>query len=65
LGDRSGYNVVERGLHHKVWQKVTWFTNSFGVAKARTSSYTELATGMAYPDPVNGRLMPSSDQIQA
>ena len=40
------YSVVERGPHHRVMANVTWTTNSMGRIMARTSSYTELATGM-------------------
>src|SRR5206468_3405438 len=53
--------VTERGLHHRVWQQVTWFTNASGSVSARTSSYTEIATGMAHYS--GGQLVDSSGEI--
>jgi hypothetical protein len=57
----DGYEVVERGINHRVWQKVVWTTNSSGVGKPHPQSYTELATGMARL--VNGKLVDSSDRL--
>ncbi|HEV2211344.1 MAG TPA: family 78 glycoside hydrolase catalytic domain [Verrucomicrobiae bacterium] len=59
----SPYSIVERGPHHRLWQRVTWVTNAFdGSARARTNSYVEMATGLEHT--VNGQWVDSSDQIQ-
>src|SRR6185503_18366299 len=44
----GGYSVSERGVHHRVWQRVTWKTNDLGRVRGVTNSYTELETGMHY-----------------
>ncbi len=38
--------VVQRGPHHRVWQKVDHFQAPNGRVQYRTNSYVELATGM-------------------
>src|SRR5437879_4389461 len=43
----SPYSVVERGPHHRVWQRVTARTNEQGRVLYHTNAFTELATGMS------------------
>jgi len=40
--------VVERGPHHRVWQRVTPYVTSYQKTYLRTNSYVEIATGMHY-----------------
>ena len=42
----TGYSVVERGPHHRVWQRTEITTNRFGHAVLHKHSYTELQSGM-------------------
>jgi hypothetical protein len=49
LAGSDFYYVAERGPNHRIWNHITWFTNSAGIGVARTNSYAELATGMALP----------------
>ena len=49
LMDRS--QVTERGPHHRVWSKSSWDTNMTERVMA-LNSYTELATGLHYWDPL-------------
>ncbi|HWW03184.1 MAG TPA: hypothetical protein VNZ64_26015 [Candidatus Acidoferrum sp.] len=56
------YQVVERGPHHRIWQRVTWIPDPFGSFTPVTNSYTEVQTSMAHL--VDGVWADSSDQIQ-
>src|SRR5882724_9386871 len=40
------YSVIERGIHHRVWQYTTLQTNALGKALHTTNLYTEMETGM-------------------
>jgi len=42
------YSIVERGPHHRVWQRVTCETTPVGRTVIHTNGYTELETGMHY-----------------
>lgn len=42
------YAVVERGPHHRVWQRVVYEPTPFGTRVPRVHQYNELATGMHF-----------------
>jgi hypothetical protein len=58
----SPYSVVERGPHHRVWQRVTAQTNHLGRVLYHTNAYTELATGMHYQK--DGQWVEASEEIK-
>ncbi len=64
-GEKIGpYAVVERGDHHRVWQRVTVATNSNGNTISRTNAvYTELETGMNVKQP-DGTWVEASEEIE-
>lgn len=66
FGSASGldYAVVERGPHHRVWQRVVPFTDALGRVSYLTNSYTELATGLHYQDPKSGQWRESQEIIE-
>jgi hypothetical protein len=47
-GEKSSYQIIERGPNHRIWRRVTLQTNELGRVRAVTNSYTELETGMHY-----------------
>ena len=61
----SEYQVVERGPHHRVWQRVASFTDAQGQVSYATNSYTELASGMHYQDPKSGQWVESQEVIES
>jgi hypothetical protein len=50
IGEVTDYQVVERGLHHRVWQRMTTSTNDEGFVYTKTNAYTEVSTGLHYAD---------------
>ena len=45
----NDFQVIERGLNHQVWAKLTPITNSAGnLLRYITNSYTELHTGLNF-----------------
>jgi hypothetical protein len=52
--DPATYSIVQNGPHSRVWQRVS--------AQSKTTSYTELATGLNHL--VNGQWVESSETIQ-
>lgn len=48
VGVASGYEVVERDAHSRVWARVGYETNALGVLTSRTNTFTELQTGLHY-----------------
>src|SRR5882724_9074088 len=56
----SGPVSVAAGPHHRVWQTVTIDDRG----RARTNSYTELATGLNFFDPATGLYEPSQAEFQ-
>ncbi len=44
----SGYEVVERDAHSRVWARVSYVTNELGDVLVRTNSFVELQTGLHY-----------------
>jgi len=56
------YAVVERGPHHRVWERVTYELGPSGQAVPRVHRYQELATGMHYKD-ANGQWVETKEQI--
>jgi hypothetical protein len=56
------YQVGEKGLHHRVWEKTVSYRDHLGRLKHEKSSYTELATGLMYEE--NGQLLESSEVIE-
>ena len=60
---KSGESVVvERGPHHKVWQRTVQETLRDGRVVTRHSSFTELATGMHYLE--NGQWVEAKEEIE-
>src|SRR5262245_38644029 len=59
----SDYSIVERGPHHRIWQRVLLETNRLGKILATTNSYTELQTGMHWKN-ARGQWVESSTDIQ-
>ena len=55
--------VVERGPHHRVWQKVTPLVTSYGQTRFVTNSYVELATGLHYRNE-QGQWTDSKEEIE-
>ena len=47
-GPLPEYSIVERGPHHRVWQRTETHTGPDGKQYSIVHSYTELATGMHY-----------------
>jgi len=59
----GSYSIVERGPNHKVWQSVSWVTNSLnGSVRPVKHSYVEIQTGMSHF--VGGQWVDSNPQIQ-
>jgi len=48
----KSHQIVERGPHHRVWQFTTETKEADGTQTIVTNSYTELATGLCYEDPL-------------
>jgi VCBS repeat-containing protein len=46
----NGYQVVDKGANHRVWEKVTSITNDFDEVFAITNRYTELGSGLYFRD---------------
>ena len=61
-GKPTDYLITDRGPNHRVWSRVVLETTPSGEPRARTNSYTELATGMHRS--VNGKWVESSAQLQ-
>src|SRR6185436_6045129 len=40
------YRTVERGAHHRTWQRITQELDENGFPQTRTNAYVELATSM-------------------
>ena len=64
LAAGADYSVVERGPHHRVWQRATPSTVALGRAAYTTNSYIELASGMHYQDPKTGQWLESQEVIE-
>ncbi|MCW5551780.1 MAG: hypothetical protein KIS67_06370 [Verrucomicrobiae bacterium] len=60
----SEYVITERGAHHRVWERVSWEASSLGTRVARTNAYTELASGLNYPDPDTGEWRESREEFE-
>jgi hypothetical protein len=59
------YQVVERGPHHRVWQRVVSATDELGRVSYVTNSYVELASGMHYLEPKSGQWLESQEIIES
>jgi hypothetical protein len=55
--------VIERGLHHRVWERIEVETGPDGREFQRPHRYVELQTGMYYVE--SGQLKESSEEIEA
>jgi len=60
--NQPAYSIVQNGPHSRVWQGVTTTTNADGTLYSKTSSYTELATGLNHL--IAGQWVESSETIQ-
>jgi len=58
----AAYQIVSRGPNERVWSRVTWGTNAFGKAVARTNCFTELETSMHHWR--NGQWLESEAKIE-
>src|SRR5258708_5819920 len=58
----SAYTIVERGPHHRRWQKVVAIIEPSGRTVYRTNSYVELETGLHTRDAA-GNWVDAGDQI--
>lgn len=47
-----------------MWSKVSWAANPLGVLEPQTNSYTELATGLHYRDPISGEWRESDPSFE-
>ena len=47
-GRAAGYSIVERGDHHRVWERVQWTTNEAGEVSGITNSYREITANMHF-----------------
>jgi hypothetical protein len=64
VSDAADYVIVERGPHHRVWQKATDVPALAGQTFTRPKPvYVELGTGLHYRDS-EGNWLESSDQIE-
>jgi hypothetical protein len=59
----SNPQVVERGPHHRVWQRTVAETQPDGSVAERVSSYTELASGLHYQNE-RGEWTESKEEIE-
>jgi hypothetical protein len=55
--------VVERGPHHRVWERTTTEVLPDGTSMERKSGYTELATGLHYQNE-RGEWLDSKEEIE-
>ena len=55
--------IVERGPHHRVWERTVTETQPDGTTAERISSYTELATGLHYKNE-RGEWVDSKEEIE-
>lgn len=60
----SSHAIVERGPHHRVWERIEYQATPWGVNVPRVHRYTELATGLHRLDE-QGAWVDSSDEIEA
>ncbi len=60
----DGFSVVEKGPHHRVWQKIVAERDAEGVERELVHSYTELADGLHYWDKSQQQWLESSEEIQ-
>ena len=56
--------IVERGPHHRVWQRTTTEVLPNGRTVERKNSYTELGVGMHRLDPATGQWVESKEEIE-
>ena len=56
------YSIVERGEHHRVWQRTFWQTDVAGTAVLVTNAYTELEIGL-YRKSAAGEWLECSPEI--
>ncbi len=59
----DGFSVVEKGPHHRVWQKIVAERDAEGVEREVVHAYTELATGMHYRDQATGQWRESREEF--
>jgi hypothetical protein len=59
----GGFVCVERGPDSKVWQRTVLQTNQSGAVTTHLQSYTELATGLCYPQ--DGQYVDSVEEVDA
>lgn len=64
VNSSSDYTVVERGPHHRVWEKLSYETNALGTVLTHTNAYTELTTGLHYRDPASGEWKESDPSFE-
>jgi hypothetical protein len=60
----GGYSIVQRGPFSRLWQQTVLTTNVSGEVSTNFQTYTELGTGICYPDPATGEWLDSVEQVQ-
>ena len=58
----NDYVIIERGPHHRVWERTGYIVAPDGQTFTNSQTYTELATGMHYW--TNGQWLDSKEQIE-
>jgi hypothetical protein len=60
----DGFQAVEKGPHHRVWQKTVTERDAEGVERQVVHAYTELATGLHYLDEATGQWLESKEEFE-
>src|SRR5439155_25582141 len=63
VGTDSGPRLIEKGLNHRVWEKVKSQTLASGRVITRKECLTEIGTGMYFED-ANGQLVESRELVE-
>ena len=61
----TDYSIVERGPHHRIWERTVYEPAPDGSSVPRLHRYTELATGLHYLDPNTGQWLDSQELVES